>query len=650
MKRGFSAPDNSDIQELKSFEQENLGTSVSIQADEANTSTSIDTALFKKRSPNLSRLPVFNYQNDILYLLEQKPTLILSGETGSGKSTLVPSMLLKSYSRVLVIEPRRLAAITLAKRVEKSHEKGVVGYGVRFDHQFDQNSRLVFVTDGVFLNMLMTDPLLDDWDIIVVDECHERTISLDVCIGLLLKIQAKRKSKNVLKTVIMSATFDISNFVSFYGEDNCSVLNIAGREHVVDVFYLQQACPDYIKASIQTVEDICREGVPGDILIFLTSSIEIEDCINRIRDQKLDEKLKLYVTPLYSTLPANVQLKSIEPMTSRHLRRVVVSTNIAETSLTIPGVQYIIDCGFVRRRFFSPLDNIEAVVTVQCSVSECLQRTGRAGRERPGGKCYRLWHEKSESLELFKPTEIERLDLTGAIVTLGSLGISNYVTFPWLVPGPNPKILASAVEALYAVGILDKAGMLTEPRGVLCAEILTRIGGPGSGRRGMQHATLLLNGCEKGVGLHCAKIVALLSVKKIFTIPRARRFEALKQHKNFHTREGDLLSLVNVFDAYRKHKSSASFLHKYYLHQAGVEQAMIIYDRLVKTLKSLKVLTNQGKCENSELGDMLPEEEGEKILEAIASAYFINSAYLHHDWSLDIKFNRNPRLLKKVAI
>merc|ERR1739848_471948 len=145
----------------------------------------------------------------------------------------------------------------------------------------------------------------------------------------------------------------------------------------------------------------------GDILIFLTSSLEIEQCVKSMFEKGMDKKFELFITKLYSTLPSNQQLKSIESMFSRRLRRVVVATNIAETSLTIPGVQYVIDCGFVRRRYFSPQDNIEAIVTVPVSGGEALQRTGRAGRERPGGRVYRLWVEKLEKLQFFKPTEID---------------------------------------------------------------------------------------------------------------------------------------------------------------------------------------------------------------------------------------------------
>ena len=331
MKRGFQAPDDSD---LKPLQQECINSTTAAAADESSSSTTIDTALFKKRGfSDPKRLPVSKYHDDILYLLTQKPSLILSGETGSGKSTLVPIICLKTFKRILVIEPRRLACITLSKRVGQNQQPGLVGHGVRFDHNFDCNSRIVFVTDGVFLNMLMSDPLLKDWDLVIVDECHERTISLDICVGLLKKVVTKRngdwkneksgenerKNPNFrensrksrfdtkepefsLNLIIMSATFDISNFVSFFGEENSAILCIDGREHTVETFYLSQACPDYIKAAQQTVVDIHNQKLPGDILIFLTSSIEIEQLIKSMRDSELDKKLELFICPLYATL------------------------------------------------------------------------------------------------------------------------------------------------------------------------------------------------------------------------------------------------------------------------------------------------------------------------------------------------------------
>merc|ERR1712157_269914 len=182
-----------------------------------------------------------------------------------------------------------------------------------------------------------------------------------------------------MKLVIMSATFDLKTFVDFFGFDRCKCLNIKGREYDVGIFYTSAAVADYLKAVEQTIFEICslKPVLPGDILVFLTSSLEIEAVAKSLKEQKFDEKFDLYITQLYSTLPSNQQLKSIEPMVSRKLRRVVLSTNIAETSLTIPGVQFVIDCGFVRRRYFSPTKNIEALVTVPISACEALQRTGR---------------------------------------------------------------------------------------------------------------------------------------------------------------------------------------------------------------------------------------------------------------------------------
>lgn len=345
------------------------------------------------------RLPIFNYRNHILFLLENHRSLIIVGETGCGKSTQIPQYLLDAgwittnNQKMAITQPRRVAAVSLASRVADERRRPLgsnIGYAIRFDECCDEKATLVkYMTDGVLLREMMTDPLLKQYSVIMVDEAHERSLNTDMCIGLLKKIQKHRPD---LRLIIASATIDAEKFQRFFnvvdeqGNDTCTILSVEGRVYPVEIFYSKNPVPDYVTATVNTIMDIHKSSKEGDILAFLTGQDEVDKAVSLVQEQarsaaKGSMKKYLLALRMYSTLPINEQQRIFE-RTSRKCRKVVIATNLAETSITINGVVFVVDCGFVKMRGYNPKTGIESLLVCPTSKASSLQRTGRAGRNR----------------------------------------------------------------------------------------------------------------------------------------------------------------------------------------------------------------------------------------------------------------------------
>ncbi|XP_027243070.1 probable ATP-dependent RNA helicase DHX35 isoform X4 [Cricetulus griseus] len=366
------------------------------------------------------KLPVFKLRNHILYLVENYQTLVIVGETGCGKSTQIPQYLAEAgwtaEGRVVgVTQPRRVAAVTVAGRV--ADERGAVlghevGYCIRFDDCTDPlATRIKFLTDGMLVREMMVDPLLTKYSVIMLDEAHERTLYTDIAIGLLKKIQKKRGD---LRLIVASATLDAEKFRDFFNQnetsdparDTCVTLTVEGRTFPVDIFYLQSPVPDYIKATVDTVVKIHQTEGDGDILAFLTGQEEVETVVSMLIEQaralaRTGMKKHLRVLPMYAGLPSFEQMKVFERV-SHSVRKVIVATNVAETSITISGIVYVIDCGFMKLRAYNPRTAIECLVVVPVSQASANQRAGRGGRNR-SGKCYRLYTGLDKDCRLTEP-------------------------------------------------------------------------------------------------------------------------------------------------------------------------------------------------------------------------------------------------------
>lgn len=325
-------------------------------------------------------LPIYRLKRELLYAVERYQTVILVGETGSGKSTQIPQYLYEAGwtgngRGIICTQPRRVATISVATRTAQEFGCQLgeeVGYAIRFDAKCSSRTILKYCTDGLLLRETLTDPLLEKYNVIIVDEAHERSLYTDVLLGILKKIQKKRPT---LRLIISSATINALEMKEFFNtrsisasapsgvasvrEDTCTILSITGRIHDIDILYLEQPTHNYVQTAVKTVLDIHQYEDVGDILVFLPSSEDIDNAIHTLEES---EKPDLHPLPLYSTLPHKLQMRVFDPTPLGH-RKVVFATNIAETSITIDGIKYVVDSGFAKTKYFNPEGGIDALIT-----------------------------------------------------------------------------------------------------------------------------------------------------------------------------------------------------------------------------------------------------------------------------------------------
>jgi pre-mRNA-splicing factor ATP-dependent RNA helicase DHX15/PRP43 len=348
-----------------------------------------------------------------------------------------------------------------------------VGYSIRFEDMTDQGTTVLkYMTDGLLLREATKDPDLSRYSTIILDEAHERTVATDILMGLLKRLVKRRKD---LKLIVMSATLDALKFQNYFTIDEpAPLLKLVGRTHPVEIFYTQDPEPDYVEAAIRSVLMIHRVEDPGDILVFLTGQEEIEDACRKIKieaDDMVasdpDTVAPLSCIPLYSSLPPQQQQRIFDPAPPPRVpggppgRKVIVSTNVAETSLTIDGIVYVVDPGFSKQTLYNPRIRVESLLVTPISKASAQQRAGRAGRTRPG-KCFRLFTKKDFIKELEEQThpEILRCNLGSTVLDLVKAGVKDLVRFDF-VDAPAPETLMRALEALNFLAAIDDDGNLT---------------------------------------------------------------------------------------------------------------------------------------------------------------------------------------------
>jgi len=572
-------------------------------------------------NPNLSltleqhrqRLPIYKNRDHILYLLENYQTLVLVGETGCGKSTQVPQYLYEAgwcadNKVIAVTEPRRVAVTTLAARVadEKGSPLGhLVGYSIRFDDKYNpDHTRIKYLTEGILLREMMADPLLRNYSVIVLDEVHERTLFTDIVMGLLKKILRKRRS---LRLVVASATVDAEHLRNFFdNKDSAVILSVQGRLYPVDVFYANEPVADYVKATVDTVLRIHETEDRGDILAFLTGYEEVDQAVSLLKEHSAK---KLLVLPMYGSVPNADQLKVFRP-TPSGLRKVVVATNIAETSVTVSGIVYVVDCGFVKMKWFDPKVHADSLVVVPVSQASANQRAGRAGRVR-SGKVFRLYTEEAfEKLAAATPPEMQRTELGSAVLQLKALGIDNILRFNF--PSPPPaKNLLSAIELLYALEALDAKGNLTDPLGLQMAEFpLSPL-----------HSKVLLSSKRFSCVDEVTAIMALLQVRDVFVRPGGGQaaLRARIAHRKFEVAEGDLLTLLNVYAAFHKRPENhrKAWCGSNFLCYKALVRADQIRQQMINLLKRFDITSCSTRDESA-------------VRKCLTMGLFPNAAYLHH--------------------
>ncbi|KAG0269632.1 hypothetical protein DFQ27_002853 [Actinomortierella ambigua] len=559
-------------------------------------------------------LPMYQYRDMLLQAVEDFQVLIVVGETGSGKTTQVPQYLYeagytKGGMKIGCTQPRRVAAMSVAARV--AEEMGVklgyeVGYQIRFEDCTSEKTVLKYMTDGMLLREFMSEPDLASYSVLIIDEAHERTLHTDILFGLIKDIARFRKD---LKILISSATVNAQKFSDYF--DGCPILNVHGRTFPVDIHYTTAPEANYLAAAITTVMQIHISQGPGDILVFLTGQDEIDNAAENLQQtaRVLGNRIsELIICPIYSSLPTDMQGKIFEP-TPEGARKVVLATNIAETSITIDGVKYVIDTGFSKMLSYNPKTGMESLVVTPCSRASANQRAGRAGRVGPG-KCFRLYTQWAFHNEMDQDTapEIQRINLNSVVLSLKSLGINDIIGFEFMDPPPE-ETLMRALEQLYALGALNDKGQLTK-LGRRMAEF------PGDP---MLAKTLIMAEkykCTEEV----ASIVAMLSVQNaIFYRPKDKKVHADKARQNLTKPGGDHMTLLNIWDEWSESNYSIQWCYENFIQHRSMSRARDIRDQIVQLMERTEV----DMVSNANPTDTVP------IRKAITSGFFYNAARLN---------------------
>ncbi|OAX78187.1 hypothetical protein ACJ72_07508 [Emergomyces africanus] len=558
-------------------------------------------------------LPIYRFREEIIQAVAEHQIIIIVGETGSGKTTQIPQYLheagyTKGGMKIGCTQPRRVAAMSVAARV--AEEMGVkvgneVGYAIRFEDATSDKTVLKYMTDGMLLRELLTEPDLGAYSALMIDEAHERTVSTDIACGLLKDIA---KARPDLKLLISSATIDAQKFQKYF--DDAPIFNIPGRRYPVDIHYTSQPEANYLAAAITTVFHIHISQGAGDILVFLTGQEEIEAAEQSIQEtaRKLGSKIpELIICPIYANLPSELQAKIFEP-TPPGARKVVLATNIAETSLTIDGIVYVIDPGFVKENVFNPRTGMESLVVTPCSRASAGQRAGRAGRVGPG-KCFRLYTKWAFYNELEENTtpEIQRTNLNGVVLMLKSLGIDQLLDFDFMDP-PPAETLIRALEQLYALGALNDHGDLTKI-GRQMAEFPTD----------PMLAKAILAADKYGCVEEVLSIIAMLGeASSLFFRPKDKKIHADSARARFTIKDGgDHFSLLNVWNQWVDSDFSYVWARENFLQQRSLTRARDVRDQLAKLCDRVEVtITSAGS------NDLIP------IQKAITAGFFPNAARL----------------------
>ncbi|KAK7688261.1 Pre-mRNA-splicing factor ATP-dependent RNA helicase PRP16 [Cerrena zonata] len=551
-------------------------------ASHLKSSTGV-SAFAKSRTLKEQReyLPAFACREEILKVIRENQVVVVVGETGSGKTTQLAQFLYEdgycTHGLVGCTQPRRVAAMSVAKRVSEEMEcklGSTVGYAIRFEDCTSPETRIKYMTDGVLLRESLNEGDLDRYSVIILDEAHERSLSTDVLMGLLRKILSRRRD---LKLIVTSATMNAEKFSGFYG--NAPTFTIPGRTFPVEMFHAKSPCEDYVDSAVKQVLQIHLSLPPGDILVFMTGQEDIEITCQVVNERlsQLDDPAPLSVLPIYSQMPADLQAKIFEP-TADGRRKVIVATNIAETSLTVDGILYVVDAGYSKLKVYNPKVGMDALQITPISQANANQRSGRAGRTGSGFS-YRLYTEMAYRNEMFPNNipEIQRTNLANTVLLLKSLGVKNLLEFDFMDPPPQANMLNSMYQ-LWVLGALDNVGDLT-PVGRKMSEFPME----------PSMAKMLIASVEYKCSAEMLTIVSMLSVPSVFYRPKERMEEADAAREKFNVPESDHLTLLNVFNQWKSHGYRDDWGLRHFLHPKLLRKAREVRVQLEDIMKFQKM-------------------------------------------------------------
>ena len=558
-------------------------------------------------SDQRKNLPVYKLKDQLMQAIRDNQVLVVIGETGSGKTTQLTQYLAdEGYigrGRIGCTQPRRVAAMSVAKRVAEEYGCRVseeVGYAIRFEDCTSQQTAIKYMTDGMLLREALLDNQLSGYSVIMLDEAHERTVHTDVLFGLLKGVMHKRSD---LKLIVTSATLEAEKFSKYFFE--CNIFRIPGREYPVEIMYTKQPESDYVDAALITVLQIHLTEPAGDILLFLTGQDEIDQACQILyeRVKNLGSKVpELIILPVYSSLPSEMQTRIFEPAPAG-TRKCVVATNIAEASLTIDGIYYVVDPGFAKQKVYNPKLGMDSLVVAPISQASAKQRAGRAGRTGPG-KCYRLYTESAFKNEMLPTTvpEIQRTNMAMTVLTMKAMGINDLLNFDFMDP-PPPQTLVTALEQLYNLGALDDDGLLTR-LGRKMAEFPLE----------PPMSKMLIAAVDLGCSDEALTIVAMLSAQNIFYRPREKQAQADQKRAKFFQPEGDHLTLLTVYESWKANNFSTAWCKENFLQARSLRRAQDVRKQLLAIMDRYRLdVTSAGK-------------NFDKIRKAITSGFFFHCA------------------------
>ena len=536
-------------------------------------------------------LPIFDVREQFFDAVVSSQVTVLVGTTGSGKTTRLPPFLhefgFADDGVIGITQPRQIAATSVAGFV--AEQLGVeigtkVGYQIRFDDITNRHeTEIKFMTDGILLREMQLNPNLSRYSVIMVDEAHERSRNIDFLLGLLKDLLVRRPD---FKLVVSSATIDAEKFSAYFG--GAPVIEVPGRLHPVEVVWSDRdfwCLEDVAREVVDRVKKINENRGPGDILVFLAGADEIDNVITRLEELDLRDAVLL---PAHGGLAPQDQQKIFQSFPGR--RKVVLATNIAETSITIDGVVYVIDSGRIKQIQFNPKTGIQALEVVEHSQAGCEQRAGRAGRTQPG-ICFRLYTEGNFGRRPeFTTPEIQRMDLAGVVLTMESLGIKNVEGFDFIDP-PDRGAFKQAYQTLISLGAISKDGSSLTEIGKAMARIPLE----------PRISRMILAAVEYGCIRDIITVAAFLSVEKIFARPKGKNNEADQAHAAFKDERSDALTFLRIWRQYEKCDFSRQWCFDHFLNSRSLWEVKQIRDQLFRILERLGVDANASNGEESVL-------------------------------------------------
>jgi RNA helicase HrpA len=554
---------------------------------------------------NYLELPVYQHKKVILEALLNNQVIVVESPTGSGKTTQLPIILHEAgYSvrtMIGVTQPRRIAAVSVSEYIARqmgTECSGLVGYKMRFEDKTDNQTKIKIMTDGILLQEMKLDPWLSHYSCIIVDEAHERSLNIDFILGLLKRILAERED---FKVIVSSATINAQVFSAYFG--TCPIVHIEAKIYPISLIYDPipplplpnpwefNARDERRRAGLEEelliekvchiVERIIHEGRRGDILIFLSGEYIIKQCILALLNLSCSQDL--YILPLYGRLSKKEQERIFE-VAPKGKTKIIVSTNIAETSVTIDGITSVIDSGLSKLNYYDPSTFTSRLVESEISKASANQRKGRAGRTQEGN-CYRLYERKDfEKRPDFTTEEIYRTDLSEVVLRMSDLGILDFENFDFIAP-PNKKWLVGAIETLNILGALNPDRTLSR-----IGKMMTEF--PLSPRHSRIIVEAIIN--YPDVIQESIIVSAFLSVSSPYILPIGEEMLARHAHHHFHTALGDFFSYLNLFHAYQQSPHKGEFCKTYYLDERIMAEIHNIVIQLEQVVFSLGVPIGKG--------------------------------------------------------